>query len=149
MELPVYNSKIKLAGRYSWENVTLNLRDDANGEVARLVGQQIQKQFDFMEQASARSGIDYKFTTRLEILDGGNGAKETQVLETFEMYGCFVQNADYGDVNYGTNEAVQIALTIVFDNAIQTAGTVGIGTNVGRAVVSELTTGQSNAAPLG
>lgn len=149
MELPIYNSKVKLAGRYSWENVTLNLRDDANGEVARLVGQQIQKQFDFMEQASARSGIDYKFTLRLEILDGGNGAKETQVLETFELYGCFVQNADYGDVNYGTNEPVQIALTIVYDNAIQTNGTVGIGTNVGRAVASQLTTGQSNAAPLG
>jgi hypothetical protein len=71
------------------------------------------------------------------------------VLETFELYGCFVQNADYGDVNYGTNEPVQIALTIVYDNAIQTNGTVGIGTNVGRAAASELTTGQSSAAPLG
>ena len=148
MTLDVYNSKVKLAGRYSWEPVTLNLRDDASGNVSKLVGQQIQKQFDFMEQASARSGVDYKFITRIEMLDGGNGATEVGVLETFELYGCFLQNTDYGDVNYGTNEPATVALTIVYDNAIQTAGTVGIGTNVGRAVQSVLTTGQSNAAPL-
>lgn len=148
MTLDVYNSKVKLAGRYSWEPVTLNLRDDASGQVTRLVGQQIQKQFDFMEQASARSGIDYKFTTRIEMLDGGNGALAANVLETFELYGCFLQNTDYGDANYGTNEPSTVALSIVYDNAIQTDGTVGIGTQVGRAAQSALTTGQSNAAPL-
>lgn len=140
MELPIYNSKIYLAGKYTWETISLNLRDDASGNVTKLVGQQVQKQFDFMEQAGARSGIDYKFTTRIEVLDGGNGAQTPNVLETFELYGCFVQNADYGDMNYGTNEVVQIALTIRFDNAIQTAGTVGIGTTVGRTL-GELTTG--------
>jgi len=141
MELPVYNSKIYLAGKYTWETITLNLRDDASGNVTKLVGQQIQKQFDFMEQASARSGIDYKFTTKVEVLDGGNGAQNPNVLETFELYGCFVQNADYGDLNYATNEAASVALTIRFDNAIQTAGTVGIGTSVGRTLGSLVTGG--------
>lgn len=141
MTLDVYNSKVKLAGRYAWENITLTLRDDASGNVTKLVGQQVQKQFDFMEQASARSGIDYKFTTRIEILDGGNGATEAQVLETFELYGCFLQNTDYGELAYGTNEHATVALTIVYDNAIHTAGTIGIGTTVGRTV-GELTTGQ-------
>jgi hypothetical protein len=141
MTLDVYNSKVKLAGRYAWENITLTLRDDASGNVTKLVGQQVQKQFDFMEQASARSGIDYKFTTRIEILDGGNGANNPQVLETFELYGCFLQNTDYGELAYGTNEHATVALTIVYDNAIQTAGTVGIGTVVGRTI-GEATTGQ-------
>ncbi len=100
--------------------------------VIKLVGQQIQKQFDFFEQSSARSGIDYKFTTKVEILDGGNGANEPVILETFEMYGCFLQNADYGDLNYGTNEAAQIALTIRFDNLIQTPRGTGVGTAVAR-----------------
>lgn len=146
MEIPIYNSKIKLAGKYSWENITLNLRDDAAGNIVKLVGQQIQKQFDFMEQASARSGIDYKFTTRIEVLDGGNGNNPAgiNVLETFELYGCYVQNVDYGDANYGTNEPMTVALTIVYDNAIHTAGTVGIGTIVGRTA-GELTTGQGAA----
>jgi hypothetical protein len=143
MSLDIYNSKVKLAGRYSWEPITLTLRDDAVGNVTRSVGQQIQKQFDFMEQASARSGIDYKFTTKIEILDGGNGANNPQVLETFELYGCFLQNTDYGDLNYGTNEPATVALSIVYDNAIHTAGTTGIGTSVGRQTLSALTTGSS------
>lgn len=86
-EIPIeiYNSKIKIAGKYTWENITLNLRDDASSNVIKLVGQQIQKQFDFHEQASARSGIDYKFTTRIEILDGGNGAAAPVVLETWNV----------------------------------------------------------------
>jgi hypothetical protein len=141
MTLDVYNSKVKLAGRYSWENITLTLRDDASGNVTRLVGQQVQKQFDFMEQASARSGIDYKFTTRIEILDGGNGASNPEVLETFELYGCYLQNTDYGELGYGTNEHATVALTIVYDNAIHSAGTIGIGTVVGRTI-GETTTGQ-------
>lgn len=144
MALDIYNSKVKLAGKYSWENITLNLRDDANGNVTKLVGQQIQKQFDFMEQASARSGIDYKFTTRIEILDGGNGANDANVLETFECYGCYVQSAAYGDLNYATNEPATVALTISYDNAIHSAGTIGVGTVVGRTL-GELTTGQGAA----
>jgi hypothetical protein len=122
MEIPVYNSKVYLAGKYTWETMTLTLRDDASGNVQRLVGEQIQKQFDFMEQAAARSGIDYKFTTKIEILDGGNGASVPSILETFEVYGCFIQNADYGEMSYATNEPATVALTIRFDNAIQYKG---------------------------
>lgn len=151
MQLDVYNSKVFLAGKYTFETLTLNLRDDASGFVQKLVGQQVQKQFDFVEQASARSGIDYKFTTKIEVLDGGNGASENgvSVLETANMYGCFLTNVDYGDANYATNEAMQVALTIRFDNMVQWgAGEqgvgVGIGANVGRTI-GESTTGSSGA----
>jgi hypothetical protein len=143
VEIPIYNSKIYIAGKPNFDPLTLNVRDDASGNVSKLVGQQIQKQFDFMEQASARSGIDYKFTTRIEVLDGGNGNLGPGVLETFEAYGCFLTNADYGDANYSTNDPMQIAMTIRYDNVIQTAGTVGIGTLVGRQAASALTTGQT------
>lgn len=156
MEIPVYNSKIYLAGKYTLEAITLTLRDDASGEVQRLVGQQIQKQFDFMEQASARSGIDYKFTTKIEVLDGGNAALAPQILETFELYGCFVQNADYGELNYGTNEPATVALTIRFDNLAQfkagesqvsVAG--GIGALIGRSAASQATTGVGQGLATG
>jgi hypothetical protein len=151
MTLDVYNSKVKLAGKYTLENITLTLRDDASGQVQKMVGQQIQKQFDFMEQASARSGIDYKFTTRIEVLDGGNGALVPNTLETFELYGCFLQNADYGDANYSTNEHMTVALTIAYDNLSQfAAGSTavspigGIGAAVGRTI-GAATTGASSA----
>jgi len=149
MTLDVYNSKVKLAGKHTLENVTLTLRDDATGMVQKLVGQQIQKQYDFMEQASARSGIDYKFTMRIEVLDGGNGALTPETLETFELYGCFLQNVDYGDANYSTNEHMTVALTVAYDNLAQFAAGAaavspigGIGAAVGRTL-GTTTTGAS------
>jgi len=145
--LDVYNSKVYLAGKPSFETLTLNLRDDATGEVQKLVGQQIQKQFDFLEQASARSGIDYKFTTRIEVLDGGNGTLSPVILETVNCYGCIVMNADYGDMNYGTNEAATVALTIRFDNMDQTGAdntSIGIGNSVARTLGAAVT-GASSA----
>jgi hypothetical protein len=133
---------MKYAGKPSWENITVNLRDDATGAVSKLVGEQLQKQFDFAEQSSARSGIDYKFQMNCEILDGGNGAFEPVALETWEVYGCYIQSANYGDLNYSSSEAVQIGLTIPFDNALQIPdgeGGVGVGANVGRTIGSIIT----------
>jgi len=150
IDLPIYNSRIRLAGRYNLDALSITLRDDASGEVQKLVGQQVQKQFDFMEQASARSGIDYKFTTRLEVLDGGNGVFEAQVLDTFEMYGCYLASANYGDMNYSSNEPMTVALSIIYDNFVQFAAgdsevsiAGGIGARVGRSVSSQATTGNS------
>ena len=51
-----------------------------------------------------RFGIDYKFITRFEILDGGNGANTPNVLETWELYGCFVQNINYNELDYATQD---------------------------------------------
>ena len=130
--IDVYNSRVKLAGKHSWGDVTVNLRDDALGNVTRLVGEQLQRQFDFFEQASAGSGIDYKFVTRCEMLDGGNGAEAPQVLETWELYGCYIQSANYNSVAYNSSEPVTITLTIRFDNALQKPDGAGVGSVVPR-----------------
>jgi hypothetical protein len=137
--IPIYNSKVYMAGKPTWAEVTTTLRDDAGGEVAKRVGEQMQKQFDFMEQSSASSGIDYKFLTRFEVLDGGNGANTPTVLETWELYGCYLSQADYGDFNYGTNDPATIALTIRYDNAIQTPVGTGIGSAVARTIGTTIT----------
>lgn len=139
--LPVYNSTMYLAGKHSWNELSVNIRDDAGGSVSKLVGQQLQKQMDFVEQASAATGQDYKFQTNIEILDGGNGAAAPVVLETWECYGCFVLTANYNTLNYGTSDAVTISLTIRYDNAIQSPLSSGVGTSVGRALGGTLATG--------
>ena len=139
--LELYNSRVYLAGKPAWEAVSVNVRDDVSGEVARLVGEQVQKQFDFSEQASAAAGNNYKFQLRCQILDGGNGVFAPTVLEEWELYGCYIASANYNSLNYGANEAVTITMSIRFDNAVQAptesngpnAG-VGIGMNVGRQV---------------
>jgi hypothetical protein len=135
-EIPIeiYNSRLYVAGKHTWEPLTVSLRDDASGQVSRLVGEQLQKQLDFMEQASAASGIDYKFVTKCEILDGGNGLSTPTVLETWEIYGCFLTNVNYQDLNYGSSEAVTISMSIRFDNAVQTPIGSGVGSVVARTI---------------
>ena len=140
-EIPIeiYNSRIYLAGKHTWEMLTVNLRDDATNEIARLVGEQLQKQLDFAEQASAASGVDYKFLTRCEMLDGGNGASDPVVLETWEIYGCYLNSVNYNDLNYGSSEAATVTLQIRFDNALQTPTGSGLGSAVARTVGSIVT----------
>lgn len=136
--IPIYNSTLKLAGRHSWADIACSIRDDASGTISKLIGEQIQKQMDFMEMSSAASGIDYKFKTVIEILDGGNGANAPQVLEQWELYGCYLKGSDYQDLNYGSNEAVSINMTIAYDNANQnptaSGNPAGVGIAVGRTI---------------
>jgi hypothetical protein len=143
--LPVYNSTLYLAGKYSWSPMTVNVRDDASGTVSKAVGQQLQKQLDFVEQASAATGQDYKFQTNIEILDGGNGAVAPVVLETWELYGCFLQTANYNNLNYGTSDVVTIGLTLRYDNAIQSPLASGLGAPIGRILSGASVTGIGQA----
>ncbi len=135
--IPIYNSTLKLAGKPTWADVACEVRDDAAGSVSKLVGEQMQKQMDFLEMASASSGIDYKFLTRIEILDGGNGAAAPVVLETWELYGCYLKQADYGQLSYAESAVVTINMTIAYDNANQIpsgSNGAGIGGAIGRTL---------------
>ena len=137
--IDVYNSKVNLVGKPVWEPVNVTLRDDAGGNVSKLVGEQIQKQFDFAEQSSASSGIDYKFVLKFEMLDGGNGSHEPTVLETWELYGAFITTVNYGEMSYAENTPAEIVLTVTYDNAIQTPTGTGVGTDVGRTLGTLIT----------
>lgn len=138
IKLPVYNSTVKLAGKHSWDPATLTLRDDVTNAVTQLVGQQLQKQFDFFEQSSAASGIDYKFTMRVELLDGGNGANTPGVLEAFDFLGCYLSAVEYQGGDYGSaTDPMDIKCTINYDNALQYGAggaPTGIGQQIGRTV---------------
>jgi hypothetical protein len=133
IDLPIYNSTIRLAGKHSWADITCEVRDDAGGNVSRLVGEQLQKQLDFLEQSSAASGIDYKFTTVFEVLDGGNGANTPIALETWNILGCYLQGVNYNDANYGSGtEPMTVSMSIRYDNAVQTltGADVGVGASI-------------------
>ena len=138
--IPIYNTTLKLAGKPTWADVACEIRDDATGAVTKLVGEQLQKQMDFLEMASAPSGIDYKFTTTIEVLDGGNGGGEPIVLETWNLYGCYLKSADYGQLSYAESAVATIALTIAYDNANQGDGE-GVGTDSGGRTADGTVTG--------
>ena len=131
-EIPIhiYNSTVYLAGKYNWEPITMKIRDDSQGNLSTTIGEQISKQVDFQDMASAAAGVDYKFETHIDVLDGNNGAAPV-VLETWDLFGCYLQSANYDAINYATSEAMTVSLSIRFDNAAQYSpqgnGTIGGG----------------------
>jgi hypothetical protein len=139
----IYNSMIHYAGKPKWQTISVKLRDDSTGAVSKLVGEQMQKQFDFYEQSSAASGLDYKFTLRIEMLDGGNGGSTVNILETWECYGVYVTQANYEALDYSQQGPAEITLTLQMDNCVQTPSGSGVGsaTNIRPTVGGTLLTG--------
>ena len=108
-----YNSVMYYSGKATWQETQLEVRDDITNSVSKLVGHQLQKQMNFFEQTSAAAGINYKFTTIMEIMDGGN---ET-VFEQWTLEGCFLKTVDYQQLDYSSSDPVMINMTIRYDNA--------------------------------
>jgi hypothetical protein len=113
--IDTYNSKIRLAGKHTWQDITLVMRDDVTSEVIKKLNEQMEKQLEHEAQSAPLSGSQYKFGMVVETLDGSNGGEV--VLDKWTMAGCFIPSIQYGDLNYGTSEAVQVTATIRYDNA--------------------------------
>lgn len=116
-QIPVdaYNSRIYLAGKHTWEPVSIVLRDDIDGVTLRELNNQLNRQVDHANQSSVRAGAGYKFTTSIETLDGGNPTPG--VLDKFELSGCYITNIQYGDMAYSASDQVQVTVQIQYDNA--------------------------------
>lgn len=119
-EVPVhsFNSVAYYAGKHTWESINLVVKDDLTNNVSRMVGHQLQKQLNHFEQTAFASGINYKFVTFIETLDGGNDT----VVETWTLEGCFLQNVDYMDLDYSDSQFQTISMTIRYDNATLSDG---------------------------
>jgi len=115
--IDVYNSRLFLAGKHTWDPVTLTVRDDVTGKVAKAIGAQLQNQIDHANQSGLNAGTNYKFAMAIENLDG---SQPGVVLDRWELGGCYIQNVNYGENNYATSDALQITLTIKYDNAQHT-----------------------------
>jgi hypothetical protein len=113
--IDVYNSRIFLAGKHTWDPITLTVKDDVTGSVARAIASQLQKQVDHTNQSSATSGFGYKFGIVITNLDGGNGTE--QPLDSWEIVGAYIQNVQYGENNYSTSDPLNISIAIKYDNA--------------------------------
>jgi hypothetical protein len=114
-DMHVYNSKIKLAGKSTWDDITIEIRDDISNNVARVVAAQMGRQMDHAGQTTPLAGTDYKFGMVIQTLDGGND--NVQVLDTWSLAGCWLNSADFNTLEYGKSDAVTISLGITYDNA--------------------------------
>jgi hypothetical protein len=112
----VYNSRIFLAGKHTWDPITITVKDDVTGKVSTAIAAQLERQLNHAEQSSAASGEGYKFGLRIENLDGGSGGTEV-VLDGWHLVGAYIQNVNYGENNYSSSDPLNITLAIKYDNA--------------------------------
>lgn len=130
VELHRYNSRAYVAGKHEWQPCQISFEDDVTGSASRIINDQVSKQ-QFLIGAegpflgAAEEGSIYKFAAKIEMLDG-----KEQVIEKWVMQGCFIQQADYTDLDFSASEAVMINLTLRFDHAYQEIG----GYNAGQGI---------------
>jgi hypothetical protein len=141
--LDSYNSRAYLAGKHTWEPITLTLRDDINGTVTKDIASQLQKQLNQGLQSAPTAGRDYKFGMVIEQLDG---SQPGLVIESWSLNGCFIQNVNYGENNYATSDVMQITLQIRYDAADIHGEAVGSATTQGGLTTGVLPIGAGNSA---
>jgi hypothetical protein len=118
-----YNSRIYLAGKHSWEPVTIELRDDITSATSALLDKQVAKQIDMANQSSPQAGVSYKFQLEIENLNGAN--PDPTVLDTWVLSGCYISNLTYNETNYGSGGEYQtISVQIRYDNAAHFVGSI-------------------------
>lgn len=125
-----YNSVAYVAGKHTWDPVSLTLEDDITGLASAAVQGQLETQQrliggdlpgDWLNAGA--TGSDYKFGTILQLLDGNEG-----VVEEWRLEGCWIVSADYGDLDYSASDAATMTLSIRYDHARQELMGAGYGT---------------------
>jgi len=135
--LDAYNSRIYLAGKHTWDPISVVIRDDVDSAVLRELNNQLNRQVDHANQASSRAGSGYKFQMTVESLDGANPTPG--VLDKFELAGCYISNIQYGDMDYSNSGQVNVTVQIRYDNA-EIYDAAGNATLTGETPINQLVT---------
>jgi len=133
-----YNSVAYIAGKHTWEPITVTVEDDITGLAATVIKAQLETQqrligtdLDGRWLNTAATGSDYKFGAKIEQLDGDEGVVQTWVLE-----GCLLTSADFGDRDYSASEAATITINLRYDHARHIESGQGYGTALGGNVAA-------------
>lgn len=117
--IETYNSRIYMPGKHTWQTIDIVIRDDVGSKTVRAIDRQLNNQIDMANQSAAKSASAFKFTTKIETLDGSNGTTlgNTNILDAWVLGGAYFESVAYGNNDYATSDAVTITITLKFDNA--------------------------------
>lgn len=128
-----YNSTAYVAGKHSWEPISVTVEDDITGLAATVVKAQLETQqriigsdLDGRWLNTAATASEYKFGAKIDQLDGDEGVVQTWILE-----GCMITGSDFGDRDYSASEAATITMQVRFDHARHIEVGTGYGTALG------------------
>jgi len=111
-EIQYLNSSRYIAGKTKFDTVSCTLHDPIAPSGAQQVMEWVRTHY---ESVSGRGGYAdfYKRDCQLKLLDPVG-----TVVELWDMKGCFLTSAGFGDLDYGSEDPAEISLTIRFDNCV-------------------------------
>lgn len=111
-ELPFINSRRYIATNAKFSEMSVELHDPIAASGAQQVMEWIRLHF---ESVSGRSGYAdfYKRDIQIKVLDPIG-----TVVELWDIKGAFIKSANFGDLDYSSDDLVSISLSIRFDNCV-------------------------------
>ena len=106
------NVKRKIKGKANWENISCDLYDPVTPSGAQAVMEWVRLSH---EAVTGRDGYSDFYKKDIHILTLGPVG---DVVEEWILKGAFVQNANFGDMDWTSETPANIAITIVMDYAI-------------------------------
>jgi hypothetical protein len=110
--IPFINSTRYLAGKTTFETMSVTLHDPIAPSGAQQVMEWIRTHF---ESVSGRAGYAdfYKRDCQLKMLDPVG-----TVVELWDIKGAWLQQAQFGDLSYDGDDPQEISMTLRFDNCV-------------------------------
>jgi hypothetical protein len=121
IQLDRYNTRAYVAGKYTWQTISVTFEADLGGLVVNAIQAQLERQQSIIGPGAAPilpaapHGELYKFGIHLDMLDGAS----LFPLERWFVEGCYLENVDWGDLDYAASETVKVVCTISYDHARQ------------------------------
>jgi hypothetical protein len=112
VELDHINLKRKIKGKSNWTDITITLYDPIVPSGAQSVMEWIRSSH---ESITGRDGYADFYKKNIDFyMLGPVGDK----VEQWKLVGAWISSAEFGDVDWSSNEPVMITLTITYDYAI-------------------------------
>ena len=106
------NMKRKIKGKANWDNITCDLYDPVTPSGAQAVMEWIRLSH---ESVTGRDGYSDFYKKQIHIKTLGPVG---DVVEEWILKGAYVQNANFGDMDWNSETPANISLTLVMDYAI-------------------------------
>ena len=106
------NSTRYLAGKGTFNPITVTLHDPIAPSGAQQVMEWVRTHY---ESVSGRAGYAdfYKRDCQIKMLDPVG-----TVVELWDLKGCFLTDANFGDLSYDAEDPTEISLSVRFDNCV-------------------------------
>lgn len=107
------NTDFKVKGKSRWQDITITLYDPVDPSAAAAVHDWIKIHHNSESGEDGFAFDEYKKDITIEALDP-HGAP----VETWDIKGAFIGASNWGDMDWSTDEAKTIELTIKYDYAV-------------------------------